>query len=152
MMPHLPEVPENDPFKLFNVSAASKGHPIAIARLLLCVAICFQQLPAGTDLRKLQTTSPVQELMETIIKFIFATVTSNDEMTGSVEGVECLALQGIYHVNAGNLRRAWLSFRKAIDIAQLMGLHRANPSKEIPDPMGTKRHHLWYQISKGVSE
>ncbi|KAJ5624049.1 hypothetical protein N7510_000358 [Penicillium lagena] len=151
MMPHLPDLVENDFHGLFNVAAVSEGHPTTIARLLLCIAICIQQLPSEMDMRKLQTTLPLREMMSSIIEFLVQNVTSDDEMTGSIEGVECLALQGIYEVNAGNLRRSWLLFRKAITIAQLLGLHRVaiKTSEERLSLMETKRHHLWYQVSRG---
>ncbi|KKK19590.1 hypothetical protein AOCH_001311, partial [Aspergillus ochraceoroseus] len=87
-------------------------------------------------------------MMRGIHDFLLKNVTSDDELAGNVESVECLALQGMYEVNAGNLRRSWLSFRRAITIAQLLGLHRGavNSSEDLVE---TKRHHLWYQISRG---
>ncbi|KAJ5587342.1 uncharacterized protein N7459_003107 [Penicillium hispanicum] len=151
MMPHLPELLDNDFRGLFNVPGVSQGHPIAIARLLLCIAICIQQLPPDMDTRELQTTVPLREMMGGIIEFVGQNVISDDELTGSVEGVECLALQGMYEVNAGNIRRSWLSFRKAITIAQLLGLHRVAIKLPLArlDLLEAKRHHLWYQISRG---
>jgi hypothetical protein len=152
MMPHLPDLIENDFHRLFNVSNVSKGHPLAIARLLLCIAICIQQLPPEMDMRKFQTTKPLRDMMSDIIDFLVQNVTSDDELIGNIESIECLALQGIYEANAGNLRRSWLSFRKAIAIAQLLGLHRVavNPSQEGFDSIKTKQRHLWYQVSRGV--
>ncbi|KAJ5131623.1 hypothetical protein N7448_005781 [Penicillium atrosanguineum] len=151
MMPHLPDLTENDFHGLFNVSDVSKEHPLNIARLLLCIAICIQQLPPDMDMPKLQTTKPLRDIMGDIIDFLVRNVTSDDELIGSIESIECLSLQGIYEVNAGNLRRSWLSFRKAIAIAQLLGLHRVavNSSQEGFDLMKTKRWHLWYQVSRG---
>jgi hypothetical protein len=153
MMPHLPDLTENDFHGLFDISEVSKGHPLAIARLLICVAICIQQLPPKLDVRKFQTPKPLRDMMCDIIDFLVQNVTSNDELMGNFEIIECLALLGIYEVNVGNLRRSWLSFRKAIAIAQLLGLHRvaANLSQEEFDLRKIKRHHLWYQISRGVS-
>lgn len=152
MMPHLLKPPENDPENPFDVLAVSKSHPMVIARLLLCVAICIQQLPSKADLGRLRTTMPLQEMMENNIAFITTRVTSDDEMTGSMEGVECLALQGIYQANAGSLRRSWITFRRAINVAQLMGLHRvpSKTSQAVPDWKETKRHYIWYQIMQAV--
>lgn len=53
-------------------------------------------------------------------------VTSNDELIESLEGLECLILEGVFCINSGNLRRAWRVFRRAISVAQLMGLHRGD--------------------------
>ncbi|CRG85768.1 putative transcriptional regulatory protein C530,08 [Talaromyces islandicus] len=151
MMPHLPDHIENDSQGLFNITAVSNGHLTSITRLLLCIAISIQQLSPETDLRPLQTTAPLREMMSSIINFLVSNVLSDDEVTGSIEGVECLALQGIYEVNAGNIRRSWLAFRKAITIAQLLGLHRKpfKAPQETLDLVEIKRLHLWYQISRG---
>jgi len=35
-----------------------------------------------------------------------------------------LVMQSVFHINAGNPRRAWLSTRRAMNIGQLMGLHK----------------------------
>lgn len=53
-------------------------------------------------------------------------VTSNDELIESLEGLECLVLEAVFHLNAGNLRRAWLFFKPAIGLAQLVGLDSGN--------------------------
>lgn len=151
MMTHLPDDTENDFQGQFNVSMVSEGPVTTIARLLLCIAICIQQLSPTTESHEIGIKSP-RVLMNNIIEFINRNVTSDDEVTGSIEGVECLALQGIYEVNAGNLRKSWLSFRKAITVAQLLGLHRVTVggSQGQRDSTDTK-HQLWYQVSRGVS-
>lgn len=154
MMPQLLKPPEHDTENPFDVSAVSRSNPMVIARLLLCVAICIQQLPPKADLRRLRTTVPVGEMMENNITFITTTVTSDDEMTGSIEGVECLALQGMYQTNAGSLRRSWLTFRRAINVAQLMGLHRvcSKTPQAVPDWKEARRYYIWYQIMQAVCE
>ena len=152
MMPQILGIPDQDLHKPFDVSTVSVSHPMIVARLLLCVALCIQQLPPNIDLRRLRTKAPLLEMMENVIAFVTATVTSDDELIGSMEGIECLVLQGIYQVNAGNLRRSWLTFRRAVNVAQLMGLHNLplKTSQEAPGLMETRRHYMWYQIMKGV--
>ncbi|PMD23698.1 hypothetical protein NA56DRAFT_596167 [Hyaloscypha hepaticicola] len=49
-------------------------------------------------------------------------------MVSTPEGLECLILQGLYHINAGNPRRAWLTLRRALNLGQLMGIHRRKGS------------------------
>ncbi|KAH6683183.1 hypothetical protein B0J14DRAFT_613124 [Halenospora varia] len=56
-----------------------------------------------------------------------------------MEGLECLTLQGVYHINAGSPRRAWLTFRRAMNVAQFMGINRR--TTDVP---GGKI--MWYQI------
>lgn len=60
--------------------------------------------------------------MQRFLGKAYRLVTSNDEMLESLEGLECLVLEGVFHINSGNLRRAWLVFRRAISLAQLTGL------------------------------
>lgn len=152
MMTHLPDTTENDSHGIFNVSAVSQAQPIIIARLLLCIAICIQQLPPNMDIRRFQTKVPLRQIMSSIIEFLVQNVTSDDEINASIEGVECLALQGIYEVNAGNLRKSWLAYRRAVTIAQLLGLHSVSvKTSESQQLKESRRHHLWYQVSRGVS-
>lgn len=110
IMPHLLKIPEDDLEKPFDVSFVSVSQPMTIARLLLCVALCIQQLPPNIDPRRLQTKVPLREMIENIITSVTAKVTSDDELIGGMEDIECLVLQAVYQVNAGNLRRSWLAF------------------------------------------
>ena len=60
--------------------------------------------------------------MDTAVKF----VTSNDELTASVEGIECIMIEAMIHNYAGNLHRAWMTARRASAVAQMLGLHRSS--------------------------
>lgn len=136
----------------FNIAAVSKLPPIPITRTLLCIAICIQQLSPELNTQNFRGKVPLQEMMRNIMDFVVQNVTSDDSLTGSVQGIECLAFQAIYEVNAGNLRRSWVTFRKAITIAHLQGLHNmtVNSPPEERSVMEIKRHHLWYHIARGV--
>ncbi|KAH6704250.1 hypothetical protein BKA61DRAFT_493369 [Leptodontidium sp. MPI-SDFR-AT-0119] len=61
-----------------------------------------------------------------------------------MEGLECLVLQGIYHLNAGSPRRAWLIFRRALSIGQLMGLQKRSASAISPNA-----RNMWHLIVRG---
>ncbi|KAF8854136.1 hypothetical protein BDZ45DRAFT_597491 [Acephala macrosclerotiorum] len=77
--------------------------------------------------------------MDKCINVVQALITSDDEFASTVVGLECLVLQGVFHINAGNPRRAWLIFRRAISIGQLMGIHK----RECTLPGGRQ---IWYQV------
>ena len=49
-------------------------------------------------------------------------ITSDDDISGSIEGLECLLLQELFYIYTGNLRRAWLSIRRGLAFAQLLNL------------------------------
>ena len=71
-------------------------------------------------------------IMSRVIQAANDLVTCNDDLVGSVEGVDCLLLRSIYHNNTGNLRSSWLAVRRAMLMAQSIGLHRG--VKEMLDP------------------
>jgi hypothetical protein len=116
-----------EPMSTFNMATISMQKPIVIARTLLYLAICIQQLPPEFDATRLQLykgSSTVEALADTYISKVADWVTSKDELISTIEGLECLLLQGIFHVSAGNLRLAWLSTRRALAIAQLLNLRK----------------------------
>ena len=115
----------NDPLSYsFNLTSVAKQHPTIVARTLLFMAICIGTLPPEFDSRRLQSIPSLEVAMHKYVSTVTALVSSDDEQMSSFEGLECLIFQGIFQINTGNLRRAWLTFRRAMGIAQLMGLYR----------------------------
>jgi hypothetical protein len=60
-------------------------------------------------------------------------VLSEDEYMGSLEGLECCIFQCKIYADLGQARRAWLTCRRAVGFAELMGLHRnhsASPERD----------------------
>lgn len=128
-------------------SSLTSSHPSFIARALLLITTSIQQLPADFDYSELSLPFPPQELMEKQLSQTSALVTSDDELVGTLEGLECLELQGVCWSNAGKPRRAWLCFRRALDVAQLMGLHRCRlPGKDLDTAMLTRLRHVWWTM------
>lgn len=127
-------------------SSLSTSHPSFIARALLLVAGSLQQLPPSFDYSELSLPFAPQDLMEKYLSQTSALVTSNDELVGSLEGLECLVLQGVCYSNGGKPRRAWLCFRRALDVAQLMGLHRRLKSsdKDLEGAPMERFRHIWW--------
>ncbi|KAK3682977.1 hypothetical protein B0T22DRAFT_297796 [Podospora appendiculata] len=128
-------------------------HPTVLARQLLQLCICMQQLPPGFDTQKLQKQSTTQAYMASVVTSVTSLVTSNDDLIGTAEGLESLVLQGLWHSNAGNLRKAWLSYRRALSLGQLMGidagssrgLKHVDPSTS-PEQRSTPEN-LWFRIN-----
>jgi hypothetical protein len=88
-----------------------------------------------------------------IIATVSRLVTSDDDLVGTAEGLQSLVLLGYWHSNAGNLRKAWLSFRRAMSLGQLMGIDQGSSrSLQFVDPeLSTGRRptpqSLWYRIT-----
>lgn len=96
------------------------AHLVLVARKHLLLSTVLQRFAS-------QISSDITHIGHTIERLLHAAatlVTTKDELVQSVEGVECIALESMIHNYAGNLHRALLSSRKAMTLAQLLGLHR----------------------------
>ncbi|KAL5089274.1 hypothetical protein Trisim1_005836 [Trichoderma cf. simile WF8] len=123
----LPSLKGSNKFSLLKtmpLESSTLSHPTTIARALMCIVMCLQQLPQHVDITQLRLPSPRNEYMESLASIIISLVTSDDEIIATSEGLECLLLLSIYFVNSGRPRRSWLNNRRALAIAQLMNLHR----------------------------
>ncbi|KAI9643814.1 hypothetical protein NHQ30_007165 [Ciborinia camelliae] len=133
-----------NPNHSFNIPSIAKESPATISQTLLYIAVCLQQVPHGYDSSQLGFTTSIEARVDKIMSTVSGLVTSDDELVASVQGLECLILQGLFHMNAGNLRRAWLTFRRAMNIGQLMGLHKREELGSVPLPPGG--NHLWRSL------
>lgn len=139
-------------------------HPALVAKRMLQLAICLQHLgpefPASIQrtLSRPVTLAGAVTAAGRIVAAAASFVTNDDELVGSLEGLECLILQGFYHANAGNLRKVWLAFRRGLSLGQLMGIDRpvsssssslrsANTVSAGDRRRGTTTspRHLWYR-------
>ena len=121
-------------------------HPVLLAKRMLILALYLQSLPPpkisglSEDPRKI-----MKKLANTAINL----VTTNEELLGAAESLECIVLEGIFQGNSGNLRRAWLAFRRAMNVAQMMGIHRVSSSAvESLDrnPREINAQFIWFRI------
>ncbi|KAF7591407.1 hypothetical protein BBP40_001568 [Aspergillus hancockii] len=113
------------------------SHPVLIARQLLALGTYLQGvLPSSTQGSEGAGTS-YSDVMVCAVNRAIRLVTTNDELVGSVEGIECIMLEAMYHNHAGNLHRAWMAVRRAISVAQMIALPRGldSPSLKILDPI-----------------
>ncbi|KAJ5634392.1 C6 zinc finger domain protein [Penicillium herquei] len=98
-------------------------HPVLLARQMIIFAITLQS-PCGEKVNGL--LEPQEVLMRRLMTAATTWVTKKEEWQGTLESVLCIMLEGVFEVNCGNLRRAWSVYRRAMTVAQLMGLHRAS--------------------------
>ena len=75
-------------------------------------------------------------------------VTNRQEMHETIEFLLCIMLEGMFETNCGNLRHAWTVYRKAMTVAQLMGLHRSpTPALKRLDPkLDADPEAMWFRI------
>ncbi|KAJ4311389.1 hypothetical protein N0V84_010482 [Fusarium piperis] len=102
----------------------SGSHPALFARKLLILATFLQGLPSLSTVRLDTLGIDYHGLMSRLVRTAHNLVTCNDELVTSLEGLECILLEALYENYSGNLRRSWLAARRAVAIAQMMGLNR----------------------------
>ncbi|PKX97795.1 uncharacterized protein P174DRAFT_364906 [Aspergillus novofumigatus IBT 16806] len=120
-------------------------HPVILAKRMLMFAITLQS-PCGEKVRGL---SEPQGVLMSRLKTAAATwITTKEEMHGTVESLICIILEGVFEVNCGNLRRAWVVYRRAMAVAQLMGLHRSPMPllKRIDPELHAEPEFMWFRI------
>jgi hypothetical protein len=105
---------------------APDAHPVLIARYMLHLAIYLQLLPVGVHQTLNHLKESPQAMMKRLAQTAIQRVSRNDELLGSIEGLECVMLESLFEGNGGNLRRSWMAVRRAMLIAQLMGLHQSS--------------------------
>ncbi|KAF3407005.1 putative transcription factor gsfR1 [Talaromyces pinophilus] len=121
-------------------------HPIILARHLLLLANLLQDMHA--DKRNIRMSEPPQTIMDRLLDTVSTLVMTRESLAATIDGLQCVLLEGCFHANGGNLRSAWLAFRRALSLGQLLGLDRPQiPSLPIID---SKRkvdlHQLWFRI------
>ncbi|KAK4232966.1 hypothetical protein C8A03DRAFT_39359, partial [Achaetomium macrosporum] len=100
---------------------------LVLARKLVELAIYLQQLgPDGSAVVTTGTlTTPPRAAAAYFVDAASRYVTSRtDNPLCCADGIELLMLEGVYHVNAGDWRRGWQTFRRALRIACALGLGR----------------------------
>jgi hypothetical protein len=97
-------------------------HPVLLARQMLLFAVALRYLSPDHVFPGL--TKHHQVIMEELAESAIKMVNMDDVLLGTLEGIENLILEGLYHIDGGNIRRAWITTRRAVMAAQLLGLHR----------------------------
>ena len=128
------------------------SHPVLLGRRLLMLSMFLQSIPVRTIQEELfNLSTDAIKLMARVFDTACRMVTSNDEIIGSVEGVECLMIESMYHSSSGNIRRAWLCTRRAITISQMLRLDDPTkwPSLRFLESESRERidpEHMWFRM------
>ncbi|CRL29067.1 Fungal transcriptional regulatory protein, N-terminal [Penicillium camemberti] len=100
----------------------SESHPVLLARQILLLVVGLQHLSPTKAIPGL--TKHHRAIMEQLADSAIKLVNTNDVLLSTLEALENLILEGFYHIDRGNIRRAWITMRRAVMTAQLLGLHR----------------------------
>ncbi|KFY03515.1 hypothetical protein V490_00164 [Pseudogymnoascus sp. VKM F-3557] len=98
-------------------------HPVLLARWMLKLVNLLQAILFHYTYDHGLSEAPML-ILKRLVDKASSLVTTKDELINSAEALEAIMLEGIYQANIGNLRRAWVSFRRALAAAQLMELNK----------------------------
>lgn len=133
-----------------DINAAAQFSTMGIAKAILFFALSIQQLHPDFKMTQLQM-GDVDDHVRRYTQVVGTLVLAHEEMSCSPEGLECLLLLGMIHINEGDLKQAWMKFRGALDIARLQGFHKSyEPSVRHSQGLAFQRR-LWLSSVMGDS-
>lgn len=132
---------------------SSKTHPVLIARKLIMVGAYLQGFPPKTIQQLTGLSTSHHDIMHRAVETAVRLVTSNEDLVGSVEGIESVLIESMFQNSEGNLRRAYLSMRRALVLAQMIGLDKVkcsnSPLLKFIDPETRIRidpQQMWFRL------
>ncbi|KAF2501647.1 hypothetical protein BU16DRAFT_613505 [Lophium mytilinum] len=121
-------------------------HPVLLAKQMLIVSSLLLQFSPLEHIPGLSEHH--RGIMDRLADTAINLVTTNEELLGTMESLECILIEGFFHLNCGNVRRAWLAFRRTMGAAQLMGIDRPGiyPVKVIDPSTNIDPRFIWFRI------
>lgn len=121
--------------------------PGEVAKFIICHLMCLEQLPAGFDFSTLEMPIDPPQYTEQCIAAIDRLVIYDEDLSGTLPGLEAMGLLSKWYMNLGRPRKSWLLIRRAIELAQLAGLHISTARDPLPnDTLYDRRLKLWTML------
>lgn len=134
-------------FHQFVAELKASGSVQKIAKTLLCFFTVVQEGPINVS--TVYDTNNARDQLSLALGVIDDVILNDDEMAGTIDGVECMALRAKYHANDGRIRRSWVTYRRAISFAHLLGLHKRRCSSDVDTNESLRRESLWKALYSG---
>jgi len=115
------------------------------AKVILCLALHIQQLPADVETANISFRTPLHDVQDTCMSTAESLLASDEGPAGTLDGLECMLLQSDFYVNTGNLRKVWLIVRRAVSLAQLLGLYRKTDARMRPK-LALRENTIWSEL------
>ncbi|KAL8828672.1 MAG: hypothetical protein Q9170_006503 [Blastenia crenularia] len=115
-----------------------------VAWAFACLAHTMQQLPGACDSSRLKLPAKLDALQDYYITAVETLMASDDGLASTTEGISALMMQSKYYMNLGKPRKGWLTIRRALNFAQMLGLHRQSYHKN--DAFTVNLKGLWLMI------
>ncbi|PSS08493.1 hypothetical protein M430DRAFT_109925 [Amorphotheca resinae ATCC 22711] len=115
----------------FILDSLGSGTPAAVAKSVLWLALCIQQLPRDFGNRCSNLPASPNDLINSYLSGAETLLLVDEDTGGTREGLEALALQSKLYIDMGRPRKAWLTIRRGLNLAILLGLHHPDESTSI---------------------
>ncbi|KAM0258707.1 hypothetical protein ACHAQJ_003716 [Trichoderma viride] len=125
------------------------AHPVVIGLYMLRIATFLQHLHPNLHKNIKGLSEPPRQMMSRLFNTAISLVTTNESLISSIEGLECVIMESLWHTNNGNLRKGLVAIRRAITIAQLMGFHRSTSTaqcKLLDSERQVNPKFIWFRI------
>jgi hypothetical protein len=127
--------------------ALNQGNPCILGNALSWLAMSMQSLPMSYDTGLLCIPIPLNDLPQHYVSAIDRLIVCDDEISSSLEGIECILLQGQFYGNVGRPRKAWTIIRKALSHALLLELHKTTSHvSATPSSYHQRRKNVWWHL------
>lgn len=123
-------------------------HPVLIAKQMLCIAMALQKQNFYLLLEDVSLSEPHSVIMERLVDTVIGLVTTNEEFHGTLESLACMQMEATFQESSGYLRGAWLANRRALLVAQQMGVHQScnRKFKRVDPRTEIIRETVWFRI------
>ncbi|EFR00359.1 hypothetical protein MGYG_03361 [Nannizzia gypsea CBS 118893] len=122
-------------------------NPADIGKILYCILMTLEQRAEEFDFQTLKVPVPKDKYIEQCVAAVQKYIIEDDDIASSLPGIECITMAGKYQSNIGRPRKTWLLTRRAINFAQLSGLHLPNNRPGPEDELGLRKLHIWCSLA-----
>lgn len=127
--------------------ALNQDNPAVIGCAISWLAMSLQCLPTSYETGHLGLPLPLNDLTQHYVSTVDRLIVCDDEISLSLEGIECIILQGQFYGNVGRPRKGWTVVRKALSHAVLLGLHlSSSQGSTASSPHSQRRDNVWWHL------
>ena len=114
-------------------------------KLMVCLALHIQQLPSDLEITHKNLPAQLDDLQDHCMTSVDSLLALDERFAGTLSGLECMILQSEFYINEGDLHKVWLIVRRAVNLAQLLGLHRKIDSG-VETRLVRRRNAIWTEL------
>ncbi len=131
----------------FVADLRDSGSVQKITKALLFIFVILQEASPSLD-TSYDMTSAASKTSHGL-SVIDEMVLGDDGLAGTIDGLECIVLRAKQELNNGRIRKAWLTMRRGISLAQLSGLHKRPTIPATDTTQSLRRDNLWKALYSG---